>query len=122
IIPKLPKDSAFMSVSEWGLEFKKRGTKGRVGEYSISNIGPGPRASKHWSIARKHGLRTIAKIQAGTTWEIGAVPYIPALENVAQHAANLREAQVDGLMLGWTLGGYPSPNLEIVAAIGNQPE
>lgn len=122
IIPQLPKDAAFMSVSEWGLEFEKGGTKGTVGEYSISNIGPGPRASKHWGIARENGLKTIAKIQAGTTWEIGAVPYIPALENVAQHAVNLRDAQVDGLMLGWTLGGYPSPNLEIVAAIGNQPE
>jgi hypothetical protein len=45
------------------------------------------------------------------------VPYIPAVANVARHAANLRQAKVDGMMLGWTLGGYPSPNLEVVAAI-----
>jgi hypothetical protein len=42
--------------------------------------------------------------------------------NVAQHAANLRDAKVDGLMLSWTLGGYPSPNLEVVAEIGRHSD
>ncbi len=119
IIPALPKSASLMSVSEWDLEINRGGVKNKVGEYSISSVGPGPRAKHHWEIARKNGLRTIAKIQAGCTWEIAAVPYIPAMENVARHAENLRNTQVDGLMLGWTLGGYPSPNLEIVAAMGS---
>jgi hypothetical protein len=119
IIPALPKTAALMSVSEWDLEINRGGIKNEVGEYSISSIGPGPRALRHWEIAQKNGLRTIAKIQAGCTWEIAAVPYIPAMENVARHAENLRNTQVDGLMLGWTLGGYPSPNLEIVAEMGS---
>src|SRR5438876_4012069 len=62
-------------------------------------------------------MNTIAKIQAGNTWELSAVPYIPAIANVARHAANLRQARVDGLMLGWTLGGCPSPKLQVVAAV-----
>ena len=70
-------------------------------------------------MARERGLRTIAKIQAGNTWELSAVPYIPALENVARHAARIREEGVDGLMLGWTLGGYPSPNLEAACEIAS---
>ena len=119
IIPALPQKTALMSVSEWNLPIERGGIKNTIGEYSISAIGPGPRAQHHWEIARKHGLKTIAKIQAGNTWEIAAVPYNPAMENVATHAANLREAKVNGMMLGWTLGGYPSPNLEIVAAIGS---
>lgn len=41
------------------------------------------------------------------------------MENVTRHAENLRNAGVDGLMLGWTLGGYPSPNLEVVAEMGS---
>ena len=121
IIPLLPKQSALMSVSEWDIEINRGGIKNGIGEYSISAIGPGPRALRHWEIARQHGLKTIAKIQAGNTWEIAAVPYIPALENVAIHAANLRDVGVQGMMLGWTLGGYPSPNLEVVAAIGDDP-
>ena len=116
-IERLPADVALMSVSEWSIPIHRGGVENRVGEYSISTIGPGPRATKHWAAARARGLKTIAKIQAGNTWELAAVPYIPALQNVAQHAANLRDAEIDGIMLGWSLGGYPSPNLAVVAEI-----
>ena len=119
VIRQLPQDVALMSVSEWSLPIERGGVKSDVGEYSISAIGPGPRATRHWQVARECGLKTLAKIQAGNTWELSAVPYIPAVENVARHAANLREAKVDGLMVGWTLGGYPSPNLEAVAEISS---
>ena len=117
VIRQLPAEVALMSVSEWSLPIERGGVKSVVGEYSISAIGPGPRAQKHWELARRRGLKTIAKIQAGNTWELSAVPWIPALENVARHAANLRGMKVDGLMLGWTLGGYPSPNLEVVSEV-----
>lgn len=122
IINALPQDVSFMSVSEWSLPLNRGGVKVAVGEYSISAVGPGPRATRHWELARKHGLKTVAKIQAGNTWELSATPYIPAIESVARHAANLRDANVDGLMLGWSLGGYPSPNLEVVAELGASNE
>ncbi len=115
IIRLMPPEVSLMSVSEWGLPIERGGVKSEVGEYSISAVGPGPRAKRHWQMALERGLSTIAKIQAGNTWELSAVPYIPALENVATHAANLRRVGVNGLMLGWTLGGYPSPNIEVVA-------
>ena len=115
VIKQLPAEVALQSVSEWSLPIERGGVKSEVGEYSISSIGPGPRAKRHWQIARERGLKTIAKIQAGCTWELSAVPYIPAVENVARHAENLRGTNIDGLMLGWTLGGYPSPNLEVVS-------
>jgi hypothetical protein len=122
IIGLLPKEAAFMSVSEWSLPIQRGGIESVIGEYSLSAVGPGPRARRHWEFARRRGLKILAKIQAANSWELSAVPYIPALENVAQHAANLRAQKVDGLMLGWTLGGYPSPNLEVVAAIGENPQ
>lgn len=118
-IAELPKEVSLMSVSEWSIPIERGGVKTTIGEYSISTIGPGPRATKHWKAARDRGLKTIAKIQAGNTWEIAAVPYIPAVANVAQHAANLRDAQLDGIMLGWSLGGYPSPNLQVVAEMSS---
>lgn len=119
-IRRLPAKTMLQSVSEWSIPINRGGIDSVVGEYSISEIGPGPRATKHWRAAKQRSspIRTIAKIQANVTWELSTVPYIPAVENVARHAANLRGADVDGLMLGWTLGGYPSPNLEVVAAIG----
>jgi hypothetical protein len=117
IIEHLPPEAALMSVSEWSIPIRRGGIETTVGEYSISTIGPGPRAQRHWDLARQRGLKTLAKIQAGNTWELSAVPYIPALENVATHIARLSDANVDGLMLGWTLGGYPSPNLEVVMEV-----
>lgn len=114
-IAALPETAALQSVSEWSIPIERGGVSTTVGEYSISTIGPGPRATRHWKAAKDRGLRTIAKIQAGNTWEIAAVPYIPAVANVAQHAENLRSANLDGIMLGWSLGGYPSPNLQVVA-------
>ncbi len=44
---------------------------------------------------------------------------MPAVENVARHAENLRRLGIDGLMLSWTLGGYPSPNMEAIAELMN---
>jgi hypothetical protein len=121
IIAQLPREARFMSVSEWGMPINRGGVATTVGEYSISTIGPGERARHYWELARARGLRTLAKVQCGNTWELSAVPYIPALANVARHAANLRGLGVNGLMLGWTLGGYPSPNLEVVAELGAAP-
>lgn len=121
-IERLPDGISFMSVSEWSIPIDRGGVKSVIGEYSISAVGPGPRATKHWQIARQRGLKTLAKIQAGNTWEFSTAPYIPAVANVARHAANLRDAQVNGIMLGWSLGGYPSPNLEVVAELGQSDD
>jgi hypothetical protein len=115
IIGKLPFSASLMSVSEWGIRIERGAVKGEIGEYSLSTIGPGPRAKRSWNLAKARGLRVVAKIQAANSWELSAVPYIPAVLNTAIHARNLRLAGVEDVMLGWTLGGYPSPNLEVVS-------
>ncbi|MDR2439245.1 MAG: hypothetical protein LBE12_07750 [Planctomycetaceae bacterium] len=120
IIAKLPNDVWFMSVSEWSLPIERGGVKSNVGEYSISSVGPGPRAVKHWALARKHGLKTVAKVQFNVTWEFAAIPYLPVADLVAEHAVKLSDSGVNGLMLGWSLGGYPSPNLEIARLAESQ--
>ena len=117
IIKKLPGDVALMSVSEWSIPIARGGIETTVGEYSISVVGPGPRALKHWSVAAENGLESFAKLQVNNTWELSSVPYIPAVANVARQITNLRDKNIKGLMLGWTLGGHPSPNLEVVAEL-----
>ena len=92
-----------------------------MGEYSISSVGPGPRARRHWALAQKRGLQTLAKVQVNCSWELSAVPFIPVMDLVAQHCHNLASAGVDGLMLSWTVGGYPSPNLELVSYFQQAP-
>jgi hypothetical protein len=91
-----------------------------VGEYSMSVVGPGPRATRHWKLAKEAGLKTAAKVQLNNTWELSSVPYLPVMDLVAQHCHNLASAGIDGMMLSWSLGGYPSPNLEIASQFCNK--
>ncbi|HEV2294770.1 MAG TPA: hypothetical protein VGR35_13025 [Tepidisphaeraceae bacterium] len=124
IIDALPKEGVdgagpiyLQSVSEWSLPITRGGVQATVGEYSISAVGPGPRATHNWHLAKQAGLKTVAKVQVNNTWELSAVPYLPVMDLVAEHAHNLASIDVDGLMLSWSLGGYPSPNLEIARRI-----
>ncbi len=111
-IPELPKDIALLSVSEWAKRIDRGGHPAQVGEYSISVVGPGPRALRNWDYARQHGLKQMAKVQWSCTWEISAVPYIPVPDLIVQHCENLVKPGIQGLMASWTVGGYPSPNFE----------
>ena len=120
-IALLPQGIDVMSVSEWSLPIKRGGVAGRVGEYSLSAVGPGPRATRHWALAKQAGLKTIAKVQFNTTWEMSAVPYLPVLDLVAEHCQKLAAANIDGMMLSWTVGGYPSPNLLVAKHFFWQP-
>ena len=123
-IAAMPVENAVMSVSEWSLPITRGGIDATVGEYSISAIGPGPRAKRQWKAAKRRGMPAFAKLQVGTTWELGSVPYLPAMMNIAEHMGRLRAENVDGVMLGWTLGGYPSPNLETASRVlqGESPD
>lgn len=120
-IARLPKSCWLMSVSEWSQPLDRGGVKTAVGEYSLSAVGPGPRARRHWQLARAAGLKTVAKVQANNSWELSAVPYLPVMDLVAEHAANRAAEGVEGTMLSWTLGGYPSPNLEVVRRFATRP-
>ncbi len=121
VIAALDKHTWLMSVSEWSLPIERGGVKSEVGEYSLSAVGPGPCALRHWQLAKQAGLKTVAKVQLNNTWELSAVPYLPVMDLVAQHCHNLATAGVDGMMLSWSLGGYPSPNLEIAASFCRWP-
>lgn len=121
IIARLPGSVWLASVSEWAAPLDRGGVPGAVGEYSMSVVGPGPRASREWQWAREAGLKTVAKVQFNNTWELSTVPYIPVMDLVAQHCHRLATCGVDGLLLSWSLGGYPSPNLDIANRFSYQP-
>ena len=116
LIPRLPRDVAFLSISEWDLPLRRGGVSTKVGEYSISAVGPGPRALRNWARARGAGIRTMAKTQFNNTWEISAVPYIPVPHLILRHCGNLANAGISGIMPSWTCGGYASPNLAAAKA------
>jgi hypothetical protein len=121
IIARLPKSMWLMSVSEWSLPLERGGVRTVVDEYSISAVGPGPKAIRHWGLAQEAGLKTAAKVQLNNSWELSTVPYLPVMDLVAQHCHALASRSVDGMMMSWTHGGYPSPNLDIAARFRVKP-
>src|SRR2546423_9795037 len=102
-----------MSVSEWATPIERGGVRSEVGEYSISAVGPGPRAALHWDTAAENGIKVAAEIQFNNTCEIASVPYLPVMDLVAEHLRNLAPRRLDGMLIGWTMAGYPFPNFEL---------
>ena len=114
VIARLPrKNVRIMSVSEQGMEFVRGGIKGIEEDYSISIVGPGTKSRDVWRIARENGIGTMAKVQVNCSWELSPFPYLPVADLVAEHAVNLKNEGVNGVMLSWSLGCYPSPNLAL---------
>lgn len=114
-IRALPPSVTVMTVSEEGVQKTVGGTKTEVLDYSLSVEGPGDYALGTWRTAKETGHRTCAKLQLNNSWEMAAVPYIPVFDTVYRHVARLLESgTVDDLLLSWTLGGAPSPTLQMV--------
>ena len=103
----LDKDVDVLSVSEFDKEFSRGGTVSRVIDYSISVEGPSDYTVRCLEKARETGHRTWAKIQVNNSWECSAVPYLPVFDLMTEHVEKLKKIGVSGLMLGWSLGGYP---------------
>ena len=114
IVPALAGTGArLMTVSEYGVPINRGGTEVAVNEYSLSAPGPSARAKDFWGLAQANGLKTVAKVQASLSWEFSPVPFLPVMDLVAEHAVGLAESGVNGVMMAWSLGGYPSPNLAV---------
>ena len=114
IIAGLPKGNVrIMSVSERHMPLKRGGVPAVESDYSISVVGPGAESLDTWRLAKANGAGVLAKVQACNSWEISSFPYIPTMDLVAQHAVNLANAGVDGVMLSWSLGCYPAVSLSV---------
>ncbi len=118
-IDLLEDDILLMCVSEDRLAIEKHGIKNKVIDYSISNPGPSENTSEIIKYAKKRGRSVLAKIQANNSWECAVVPYIPVFELVEKHYKNLKETGTEGLMLSWTMGGYPSVTLGLLSCLDN---
>ncbi|HOS91717.1 MAG TPA: hypothetical protein PLQ54_00250, partial [Armatimonadota bacterium] len=121
IIAQLPASVMLMSVSEWAKPIERGGIASEVGEYSISSVGPGPRALRHWEAARQAGVRTAAEVQLNNTCELASLPYLPVMDLIAEHCHNLAYAGLSGMLVGWTMGGYPSPSFDLARRFDRTP-
>lgn len=113
LINSLPSDVALMVDFERGTKIKRGGVEAVVEEYSLSVVGPSPRALAHLRFARDSGLKLMAKIQLGATWECGTVPFLPVLHLLGRKFQAMLESGIQGAMETMTLGSYPSINGEL---------
>lgn len=109
----LDKDITVMCVSETEKDLCRGGVPVKVFDYSISVIGPSDISLKILKRAKQNGHKIWAKIQVNNSWEISAIPYIPTFGLMVKHIENLKELGVSGLMMGWSLGGYPGGALPL---------
>ena len=116
VLDLLPRSVYVCSVSEWGMNTRIGGVEQYLVDYSISQVGPSPETLGTWEHARKIGTPITAKVQINNSWELSAVPYIPVPYLIEEHLNNLKKAGVSGLMLSWTLGGFPGGNLDLLKA------
>ena len=114
IVAKLPKRNVrLMAVSENAMPVRRGGFETVENDYSISVVGPGENALNLWRAAAAGGLGAVAKVQANCSWELSSFPYLPVMDLVAEHAHNLAKAGVNGVMLSWSVGCCPAPNLSV---------
>ena len=114
-IDMIPEGVVIQCNSEAKQRFCRGGVNGEVRDYSISVAGPAEYALGVWEYAREKGHEVSAKVQVNCTWECSTVPYLPVFDLIRKHMLGLKSADVDHLMLSWTLGGYPSINLKIAS-------
>ena len=112
-IDLLPKDIIIQCNSEAQKEFTIGGVTGNISDYSMSIPGPAPLALDIWNYAKEKGHKVSAKVQVTTTWECSTLPFLPVFDLIREHMKGLKAANVEHMMLSWTLGGYPSINLKV---------
>ena len=114
-VRNLPQSADVMCVSEEGLVIHGDEGDTHLVDYSISQVGPSQRTKEIFLAAKESGHKTVAKMQINNSWECASVPYLPCFELIWEHLQNLKALDVDGHMLSWSLGGYPSFNLSLVS-------
>lgn len=117
IIDLMSKEIIVMGVSEQAVEKNIGGINISVIDYSISVVGPGEYAKSTWAHAHQKGHRAYAKCQFNNTWECSFVPFLPAFEQIYKHMTGLIAEGVDGMLLDWTLGGFPSPTFSMISPL-----
>lgn len=116
-IRALPKDVAIMCKRETGISFTRGGVSGTVSDYTISVDGISEDSRNAWTFAKNTGHETMAKVQVNNTWECSTTPYLPVYRKLFLQMESLMEMNVNHLMLSWTLGGYPSPNIRLLSEL-----
>lgn len=111
VIKHLPEEAILLVDFERGGVKDIPGRKGHLyDEYSLAYSGPSQKFLASYELAKKRGMRVMAKLQLGTTHELASVVSLPALGNLFDKAAFLKSYQLAGFMGCWNFGNLFSAN------------
>jgi len=111
----------------WLVNFEHGGEKRLFGkdvdvdEYSLSYTGPSEAFAKLARNAKAIDRPVYAKLQIGTTYEMGALPELPLPGVVYDKFAAMRPLGVSGAMTNWLVGGYPGVMLKAAGEAAFDP-
>lgn len=108
-ISKHDKDIAVMCTSEDHLVTEDGDA---VGDYSVAHIGPSDKTRGCAKLIKGENRKLFLKIQTNDSWECPSVPYLPVYPLQTENVKRSVEIGADGLVMSWTMGGYPSKALE----------
>jgi len=114
-IDAMPEGVGIMCKRETGIPFVRGGIESTLSEYSISVGGLSEISKKRWKYAKDKGHETAVKLQINDTWECSTTPFVPVYRTVYNIIEELIKVNMDHLMISWTLGGYPSPNIKLIS-------
>ena len=114
-IRALPQNVALLCKRESEIPFVRGGIAGEVADYSMSVDGISEESYKNWKVAKENGCQTAVKLQINNSWECSTVPYLPVFATLRRQINEVLKLKTDHLMLSWTLGGYPSPNIKLIS-------
>jgi hypothetical protein len=92
-----------------------------INEYSLSYTGPSEAFRIEAAQAKDVGRSLYAKLQVGTSFEMGAMPSLPLPGVVYDKLAAMRSLGVPGTMAGWIVGGDPGIMLKALGEAACDP-
>ncbi len=101
------KEIIYQCNVESGAKPMQLGKPRPIGDYWQAFAGTAPVFDDFAAAVTRHGGRLGAKIQVGTSHEIGSVPYVPVPALTYRKYAALQRAGVETVMQGWKTGATP---------------
>lgn len=110
IIAGLPEDVILMADFERGGRRRILGRMRPIDEYSLGYVGPSATFRHSVELARRRGLKVMAKLQIGTTHELATVPNLPLIGILYGKVRTLKRLGVESFLGCWSFGCAPSAN------------
>lgn len=106
-IQKSPREIIFQCNAESGSSPVQLGKKRKIGDYWQCITEPSPAYREFSALTHKYGHRLSAKIQVGTSHEVGSVPYVPVSLLTYRKYKELHALGTNDVMQVWGTGGTP---------------